>query len=485
MLRTNLRTRIILTYVVIFLVSTAIMTVWAGTTYARVTMERAQDRLLAEARMVAAVAARRVLLREGAPPQMPATGELEGLSQDFAAGYNTLLSVLSPAGEVMATTATAFMPSQAERPEIVAALAGRVVLDTRYDASLRREMIFTALPIYSFRRTGQPVGLVQLGLYVDDMYADIRGFWLRLALMALVAAAAAVLAGWWLASQVVRPVSHLRDAAAGLAAGNLDERVPAEQVGGVMELDQLAAAFNNMAERIQEMMGRQRAFVANASHELRTPITNIKLRAEALGTGALTDQPLAERFANEIESEADRLGRLASDLLTLSRQDAAPLTVRQAVDVAAVAASCAEEMRMRAERARVSLNLNIAPALPTLHADPAELRSALVNLLDNALQHTPAGGTVTLWVKAEGSDICMEVADTGVGIPAEDLPHIFERFYRADKARSRQSAAVGSGAGLGLAIVKGIVEGHGGTVAAESTLGQGTMIRVLLPQQTI
>jgi len=279
----------------------------------------------------------------------------------------------------------------------------------------------------------------------------------------------------------VRPVARLRDAASRLAEGNLDERVPPEDTGGVAEIVLLAQAFNHMAERVEVMMDRQRAFVANASHELRTPLTNIKLRAEALGNGALEDPKVAHRFITEIEGEADRLGRLASDLLTLSRLDSTQPARRLAVDLSALTVEAADRMAIRAEKAQVTVALDLQRGLPTIAADPSDMDTLVTNLLDNALQYTPPGGTITAFCGTELQQVILTVSDTGVGIPQEDLPHIFDRFYRADRARSRRGAVGGSGAGLGLAIVKGIVSAHGGVVEAHSGTGAGTTITVRFP----
>jgi two-component system sensor histidine kinase BaeS len=241
--------------------------------------------------------------------------------------------------------------------------------------------------------------------------------------------------------------------------------------------------FNDMAERIEASTKAQRAFVANASHELRTPLTNIKLRAEALEDGALGDPAVALKFVQEIGSEADRLSRMANDLLTLSRQDGAPQPVREPVNLSILIPAAAGEMALRAENGGVALVQELAPGLPLLPADPSDLRTLLVNLIDNALQHTEPGGRITLSALATGPQpgVVIQVADTGSGVAAEDLAHIFERFYRADKAWRRGTGMTGSGAGLELAIVKGIVDAHGGAVSAQSTPGQGTTIVVRLP----
>jgi two-component system sensor histidine kinase BaeS len=174
---------------------------------------------------------------------------------------------------------------------------------------------------------------------------------------------------------------------------------------------------------------------------------------------------------------------MANDLLTLSGQDGAPPPVREPVNLSLLIPAVVGEMALRAEKGGVALVQDIAPDLPMLSADPADLRTLLVNLVDNALQYTPPGGHVTVSASANSPQpgVVIEVTDTGSGITAEDLARIFDRFYRADKARRRGTGVTGSGAGLGLAIVKGIVEAHGGTVSAQSIPGQGTTITVRLP----
>lgn len=471
------RIRLILTYLVIFLVSAAIMAGRAGSLFARTAIENAEHDLEIQSFLTASALAHPGLLRGAQSEGLFAIPGLQTLTGSLAQSANSQLTILDPLGNTIATSLNAAPPNQRDQPEVVAALAGKVQYDVRFDPITKQQMIYAAAPV---QNDGQVYGVVQISIPLAGVTTRTNQFWLSLGLTALLAAAAATLAGWWLAGQLVRPVGRLRDAAARLAAGDLDERVPAQ---GVAEIAQLAGAFNHMAERIQAMINAQRAFVANASHELRTPLTNIKLRAEALGNGALEDPTVAPRFVGEIESEADRLSRMANALLTLSRQDATPPQVREPVDAARLISSVVNEMTLRAEKSGVALVQNVTPELPMLSADPGGLQTVLANLLDNALQYTQAGGTITITACAapEQPGIIIQVADTGAGIPAHDLPHIFERFYRADKARSRRTSVVGSGAGLGLAIVSGIVQDHGGTVSAQSTPGQGTTVTVTLP----
>ena len=220
----------------------------------------------------------------------------------------------------------------------------------------------------------------------------------------------------------------------------------------------------------------RRDFVANASHELRTPIANIRATAETL-LHAPNDAQLLERFLPPLISEAERLSRLVSDLLNLARAEADEKTVRAPVDLQKIVAQVVDSLRDKAARNEVTIEWQPGDnrALQ-VSGDAAALEQVAFNLLDNALSYTPRGGNVSLQLREKDAAI-LEVRDTGIGIPSEDLPRIFERFYRVDKARSRSEG----GTGLGLAIVKHIVENHGGHVEVESEEGQGTAFRVELP----
>lgn len=220
----------------------------------------------------------------------------------------------------------------------------------------------------------------------------------------------------------------------------------------------------------------RRDFVANVSHELRTPLTSIKAMAETLLDGALDDGEVAPRFLGTIIRESDRLVRLSADLLDLSRVEALGID-KKLIDLAALAAEVAGRLAPQAEKAEVRLFSTIRSPL-MLHADRDEMAQVLVNLLDNAIAYTPRGGTVSLSAAETPDTVSVTVADTGIGILSHDIPRLFERFYRADKARSRASG----GTGLGLSIVKHIVENHGGTVGVESEYNKGSVFSFTLPK---
>ncbi len=220
----------------------------------------------------------------------------------------------------------------------------------------------------------------------------------------------------------------------------------------------------------------RRDFVANVSHELRTPLTSIKAMAETLLDGARTDEAVAGRFLQTIIRESDRLVRLSTDLLDLSRVEARDVE-KAPIDLTPLVTDIASRLASQAEKADITLTNTIRLPL-VVAADRDEMAQVLVNLLDNAIAYTPRGGAVTLSAQETPDAVTVSVSDTGIGILSHDIPRLFERFYRADKARSRASG----GTGLGLSIVKHIVENHGGTVGVESEYNRGSVFSFTLPK---
>ena len=229
---------------------------------------------------------------------------------------------------------------------------------------------------------------------------------------------------------------------------------------------------------IRRLEAMRREFVANVSHELKTPLTSIKGLVETLLDGALDDVANNRRFVTLIDEEAVRLSRLIDDLLELSQIEskASPLTL-QPVDLRALIDGIGASLRPQLDERRVTLDVAIPPQVPAIRGDPGRLRQVFFNLLENAVKFNTEEGRVTVRATTEGSMVRIAVEDTGIGIPEQDLPRIFERFYRVDKARSRELG----GTGLGLAIVKHLVELHGGQVNVRSRPGQGSIFTVTLP----
>lgn len=229
--------------------------------------------------------------------------------------------------------------------------------------------------------------------------------------------------------------------------------------------------------RIRRLETVRRDFISNVSHELRTPLASLKALTETLQEGALEDPPAARRFLGRIQTEVDALTQMATELLELSRIESGqvPLELKP-ISPFKLIQTTAERMKMQAERAGLSIQIDCAPDLPNIRGDMPRLEQVLVNLLHNAVKFTRPGGEITLTASPQqGSFICFLVHDTGVGIPADDLPRIFERFYKIDRARS------GGGTGLGLSISRHLVEAHGGKIWAESVEGRGSTFLFTIP----
>jgi len=220
----------------------------------------------------------------------------------------------------------------------------------------------------------------------------------------------------------------------------------------------------------------RRDFVSNISHELRTPLASLKALVDTLRDGALEDPPAAQRFLDRIETEVDAMTQMVQELLELSRIESGQVPLRLCLTpVAEVVSPPVERLRPQAERAGLRLRVDLPPGLPAVLADAERVQQVVTNLVHNAIKFTPQGGEVVVAAQLVGDEVVISVRDTGIGIPAQDLPRIFERFYKADRARS------GGGTGLGLAIAKHVVQAHGGRIWAESVEGEGSAFYFSLP----
>ena len=241
-------------------------------------------------------------------------------------------------------------------------------------------------------------------------------------------------------------------------------------------LDSGALVLLHDISELRRLETVRRDFISNISHELRTPVTSLKVLAETLQDGAIDDKAVAQDFLRKINIEVDRLTQMVNELSELSRIESGEVSLKiEPVDVRKIVGRVTERLWAQAERGGLSLDVNIPSNLPQALADEERLEQVLVNLVHNAIKFTPPGGRVAISARVEGDNIQVSVVDNGVGIPADDLPRIFERFYKADKARAS------GGTGLGLAIARHIVEAHGGRIWAESTEGKGSTFTFTIP----
>lgn len=328
----------------------------------------------------------------------------------------------------------------------------------------------------------QTVGVLEL----STSLGGIDAFLGRLRLLLLIGTALAVLTIVTLMIPLIagllRPLRRMAGTSRAIAAGDLALRVPVPHGGD--ELTDLARAFNEMVGKLEAAFATQRRFVADASHELRSPLAALGGGVEMLLMNADQADPAARaRLLRLMESEIARMGRLVDDLLTLTRFDANPLGVVQhaPVDVTALVTEVVEVTRLLAPDRTVLLDTP-ADMTITVAGDADRLRQALLNLCANARAYTHSDGVITVGVELAGEDAVLTVADTGDGIPPEDLPRVWDRFYRVDPARARQTGQ--GGLGLGLAIVHAIVAAHGGATTIRSTPGEGTTVTLTLPEAT-
>ena len=322
---------------------------------------------------------------------------------------------------------------------------------------------------------GERPFLLRVAVSEASSRSQVRRIWLEVLLLSLGVLAGGGFSGRWLARKALLPLSRLADRSQRITAEQLHERLPVE--GASLELDQLAAAFNDTFARLEGSFGQLKRFTADVSHELRTPLTALRTVGEVALRGRHDAEGYREVIGSMLE-EVDRLTRLTDELLTLARADAGEAKLRlEPVDLGALARDVAGHLSVLAEEKEQKLELDVAPL--NVQADRTVLRQALVNLAVNAIKYAPEHTRIRLATGRRGGAAVLEVADEGPGIPPEHRERLFERFYRVDKSRSREMG----GTGLGLALVKWAAEAHGGRVELETEVGRGSTFRIVLPSE--
>ena len=319
--------------------------------------------------------------------------------------------------------------------------------------------------------------LVETGVLMDDVQAHLHRWLMFLLVVLPVVTALAVGGGSLLVKRALLPVDKIAASAERISSHNLSERLPVARTGD--ELERLSIALNHMIQRLDEAFQYSRQFMADASHELRTPLTVLRGELESVIQEATLAPEWRERLGSALE-EVERLAGIVEGLFALSRLDAGEAAAEWVkLDLARLTAATADQMSLLAEDKNIQVTC-VAAEPVWVEGDRARLKQVVVNLLDNAIKYTLQDGAIALTVSASNSHAVLEVADNGIGIPAEALPRVFDRFFRVDKARSRELG----GAGLGLSIVKSICTAHHGRVEASSLPGQGSRFRVELPLAT-
>ena len=312
-------------------------------------------------------------------------------------------------------------------------------------------------------------------VHTEQAYQSANAISLSLALLTALVVAMAV--NVYIARRIGRSVASIADAASDVAGGHYDVRVPSPALGA--EFDALALGFNQMAGRLGSVERTRRRLLADLGHEMRTPVATLEAYFEALEDGVAT---LDASTATLLRAQTRRLARLSDDISTVSRAEEGQVRLDiRSVQPKSVVTAAADAAAEAYQTKDVRLVTHIATGLPELSLDPERIGQVLGNLFDNALRHTPTGGTVTVsaTTSSRSRGVALSVTDTGEGIPAEHLAHVFERFYRVDTARDRAHG----GSGIGLAIAKALVEAHGGRLTATSPgTGRGSSFQVILPR---
>jgi heavy metal sensor kinase len=316
--------------------------------------------------------------------------------------------------------------------------------------------------------------LVEVGVSTERTEETLRQVLLLLAVGLPIAVCIAVSGGFILVRRALKPVSRIAHKAEDISQHNLSERLPVVRTGD--ELERLSTSLNLMITRLEDAIRGSKRFVADASHELRTPLTVLRGELESLAQDAQLQVHIRESLGSMLE-EVDRLAEIVEGLLALSKLDAGEASSeRVEFDLGDLATTTAEQMSLLAEDKHITVICEAEPHV-MVEGDRARMKQVVVNLLDNAIKYTPNGGRVLLKISREGREAILDVADNGVGIPADALPHMFKRFFRVDDSRSRDQG----GAGLGLSIVKSICSAHGADVEVESAPGEGSSFRVRQP----
>lgn len=380
---------------------------------------------------------------------------------------DTVTLLFTASGEVVASTAAqASLPPQVELARLSAA-NGKPQIRT-----VDRDWRVWVGPLAPDSQV-----FLQIATSLATVHHTLRHFAIWLISIGLLAILLALLIGLLVAESALHPLAVMTETARAIAAGRgFHRRIEVPNRGD--ELSQLATTFNEMLASLAEAYDAQQRFVADASHELRAPLTVIRGNLHLLATEqapGLSPEEKREVLA-DTQAEAERMSRLIDDLLALARADAGATIAQEQVELDRLLVETLRPYQRRSQGGPVALRLTHIEPL-TITGDPERLKQLVVIFLDNAFRYTPAG-EVRVSLQADGVWAKLTVADTGIGIPAADLPHIFERFYRADKARSRTSG----GTGLGLSIARWIVDRHGGTINVRSQVGQGTVFEILLPR---
>jgi signal transduction histidine kinase len=404
----------------------------------------------------------------------PATGMAAVCNVSKRIDETLRVTLIDTQGTVICDSAAnpQYMENHGSRPEVKKALDGHTGSIIRFSRTVKASLQYVAVPVY----TNNGIWVVRAArslAAIDDLLQQVFQALVPVTAMLIIAI---FLLSIYVYRKINSPLYEIRQGAERFARGEFQRKLPEYQV---KEISELAHAMNQMAAKLDRLENLRREFVANVSHELKTPVTTIKGFTETLIEGARENPEELERFLDIILRQTGRLSNIIDDLLTLSKLESAPLSEVLALDwydLCEIVESSRDICLSRAEKKNIALTTECSSPI-RVKVDQSLLQQAVVNLIDNAIKYSPENTTVRIAVQFEARHVRIDVMDEGPGIMKEHFPRLFERFYRADKARSRRLG----GTGLGLAIVKHIANVHQGEVGVSSDVGCGSTFSILLP----
>ncbi|RPJ24091.1 MAG: sensor histidine kinase [Chloroflexi bacterium] len=479
----TIRARLSLNYLLVLALGMTLAGTLAWLAVERLYVDTQRGNLLAQARLIAAALQGSALPSEPVQPYSQTLNVVPGvhtrlLSEGGAVVVGLPLSeafTQAPAAEQYASIPTSEL---VRRPEIDSALNGIPATAIRR-VLITQRVLYAAAPVYA--ENGQISDIVYIATPLPSAGLPTNII-LQLLGAIILAVLLATLTGSLLARRIARPLEGLASAATGISKGDLKQRVETES--NITELHSLKQTFNDMAESLRQSDEAKKAFIADVTHELRTPMTVIKGTIETLEDGALDDTEGRGPLLTSMQRETDRLIRLVNELLVLTRADAGSLQLNlQSLDLGELAQTRCDVFSGLATRRGIAFEVCEvdSESTPLAQADPDRVSQVIDNLLDNAIRHSPENSTITLTIQQTNDGLECSVTDQGTGIPAPHLPFIFERFYRVDASRSRNRKD--GGTGLGLAIARALINAQAGHISAQSVEGEGTTISFWLPAQ--
>lgn len=460
----SVRWKLVSTYLLLILITLIVINIFISNTILKMYLEQRENDIFIKANIISN-RIRYQLVSNRMNENLTKSG-----IKEYSKEINSRIIIVDEFHKVQGDSNNLFIGDVFNHDEINSALEGENNSSIYYFNNTGRVM-YTAVPIVFDSKI---IGATLISTSINDIYKEVKHISRKIDLISVICMIATGLVAFLFADAIFRPLDELKGAIKIATRGQLEERVNIETND---EFKEVGEAFNMMVLRLEQVDNQRKDFVANVSHELKTPLTSIKILAESLINQEEFDIDVYKEFLLDIDSEVDRLNNIITDLLSLVDLDKEKITlVYKPTYINFLLKRIYSRLRPMAEKKSVELKLVLNEKIQ-LRADSEKIQQAIINIIENAIKYTPSGGVVELKLYNNNKEAIIEIKDNGIGIPEENIPIIFERFYRVDKARSRDTG----GTGLGLSIAWQIVTLHQGTIEVESVVGEGSTFYIKLP----